>query len=103
MSGSIRFDRAAEFYDSSRAISPEAMERTVELLAGELRGRGRVLEVGVGTGLLALPLSEYLLQDIERTARRPTLEEVLAGIKSDGSVHPSEDSATAVRSIRDAE
>lgn len=58
MSDSVRFDRAAEFYDASRAIAPETMARTIELLASELRGRGQVLEVGVGTGLLALPLHE---------------------------------------------
>lgn len=58
MSDSVRFDRAAEFYDASRAIAPEAMARTIELLAGELRGRGLALEVGVGTGLLALPLHD---------------------------------------------
>ena len=34
------------------------MARTIELLASELLGRGRALEVGVGTGLLALPLHE---------------------------------------------
>ena len=49
-----------------------------------------------------MSLSDYLLREIERTARRPTLEEVLARIKEAGSVHPSEDSATAVRAIRDA-
>ncbi|HKE53457.1 MAG TPA: class I SAM-dependent methyltransferase [Actinomycetota bacterium] len=55
---SVRFDRAAEHYDTTRAISDEAMASTIELLAAELEGRGRALEVGIGTGLLALPLHE---------------------------------------------
>jgi SAM-dependent methyltransferase len=58
MSESVRFDRAAAHYDTTRAISDEGMARTIELLASELLGRGRALEVGVGTGLLALPLHE---------------------------------------------
>ena len=58
MSGSIRFDAAADHYDRTRAISDEAMGRTISLLASELRDRGPVLEVGVGTGLLALQLHE---------------------------------------------
>jgi SAM-dependent methyltransferase len=58
MAESVRFDRAASHYDTTRAISNEAMAATIELLAGELGGRGRALEVGVGTGLLALPLHE---------------------------------------------
>lgn len=58
MGESIAFDRAAEFYDRSRSISEESMARNVALVTRELAGRGRVLEVGVGTGLIALPLLE---------------------------------------------
>jgi SAM-dependent methyltransferase len=58
MSESVRFDRAAETYDTTRAISDEAMTATIDLLASQLEGRGRVLEPGVGTGLLALPLHD---------------------------------------------
>lgn len=56
--GSVAFDDAVDFYDETRGLSPEASRATTELLATELSGSRRLLEVGVGTGLLALPLVE---------------------------------------------
>jgi len=56
--GSVGFDRAAEYYDRTRGVPPDVAGAQTALLAGELPGRGRVLEVGVGTGQIALPLAE---------------------------------------------
>jgi len=47
-------------------------------------------------------LSDYLLGQIEASARRPTIDEVIEAIRADGAVQPDEDSATAVRAVRDA-
>jgi SAM-dependent methyltransferase len=55
---SIAFDRAADYYDRSRATDAVTLRETVDVLERELGGRGRILEIGVGTGALALPLSE---------------------------------------------
>ncbi len=55
---SVPFDRAVAYYDRTRGLSDEAMAGTFDVLEHELGGRGRVLEVGVGTGLLALRLWE---------------------------------------------
>jgi SAM-dependent methyltransferase len=57
VSGSVSFDRAVEYYDRTRGLSEDASRATTALLAEELRGRGRCLEIGVGTGLVALPLA----------------------------------------------
>lgn len=54
---SLSFDRAASYYDRTRALSPEAERRVVEVVREQLAGRGRCLEIGVGTGRVALPLA----------------------------------------------
>ena len=53
---SVSFDRAADFYDETRALPPEAMERLIDVLADRLRGYRPTLEIGVGTGRYAVPL-----------------------------------------------
>ena len=58
MPESIAFDRAAEYYDRTRVTDPETLRESVDVLETEFDGHGRVLEIGVGTGALALPLAE---------------------------------------------
>ena len=54
---SVAFDRAIEYYDRTRGLTPEAMEGVVATLSDELRGR-RCLEIGIGTGRIGVPLLE---------------------------------------------
>jgi SAM-dependent methyltransferase len=55
----ISFDRAAEFYDATRDVGNDATADTIEHLTTSLAGQGRLLEIGVGTGILAVPLSAH--------------------------------------------
>jgi SAM-dependent methyltransferase len=55
---SIVFDRAAEYYDRTRALPEEVQAQVTDLLFSELSGRGRCFEPGVGTGRIALPLHD---------------------------------------------
>ena len=53
----MAFDRVADRYDATRRLSPEAERATLDVLTAELRPRGRCLEIGVGTGRIAIPVS----------------------------------------------
>lgn len=55
---SISFDRAAGYYDATRSLPPEPMRQLTELLAGQLTSRQPCLDIGTGTGRLALPLRQ---------------------------------------------
>jgi SAM-dependent methyltransferase len=50
-------DRVAEVYDQGRRVVSRNTEATVEFLAARA-GRGPILELGIGTGRVALPLQE---------------------------------------------
>ncbi len=55
---SISFDAIAHLYDETRQLPSDQMEPIIETLRGELSAYNRVLEVGVGTGRIAIPLQE---------------------------------------------
>jgi len=77
MSGSIPFDRAVSFYDRTRALTPESSAAITRLLGDELRGRGPALEIGVGTGLIALPLHAAGSTITGTDLSRPMLDELV--------------------------
>ena len=74
---SIAFDRAAEYYDRTRVITPEASEEMTRLLEGELRGRGPCLEIGVGTGLVSLPLLAAGVRMVGVDLSRPMVNKLI--------------------------
>ncbi|MEX0785673.1 MAG: class I SAM-dependent methyltransferase [Dehalococcoidia bacterium] len=57
---SVSFDRAADFYDETRADPPDVAAKLTDALLRELAAfeADRLLEVGVGTGRIARPLLE---------------------------------------------
>lgn len=60
--GSVAFDRAADYYDRTRGFPPGVEQAVGKLIveAGQLSAANRVLEVGVGTGRIALPVAPHV-------------------------------------------
>lgn len=56
--GSLGFDRAVQYYDETRGLSPQVQEEIARVLKEELAGAELVLDVGAGTGLVAVPLAK---------------------------------------------
>jgi ubiquinone/menaquinone biosynthesis C-methylase UbiE len=75
--GSVVFDRAAEYYDETRGLTPAALATTVEILNRELAARGRCLEIGVGTGRIALPLYRSGVEMTGLDLSRPMMAKLL--------------------------
>lgn len=61
---SVSFDRAADYYDETRGIPPTDTDATANcfVAAGELSAASRLLEIGIGTGRIALPLAPHVRQ-----------------------------------------
>ncbi len=77
---SIRFDRAADYYDRTRGFPP-GVEREVAALITRVGGFGqssRVLEIGVGTGRIALPLAQHVRMVVGVDLSRPMMDQLRA-------------------------
>jgi len=55
--GSTSFDHAAEYYDETRGLTAAGVVEQTQLLLDQIAGHHPTLEVGVGTGQVALPLA----------------------------------------------
>jgi SAM-dependent methyltransferase len=79
---SVVFDRAAGYYDRTRGLPPSTAAAQTRLLAGALAGSAApLLEVGVGTGRIAIPLAEAGFRVVGVDLSAPMLA-VLASKKS---------------------
>ncbi len=77
---SIVFDRAADYYDATRGFPPGEEAHVASLIRdmANLSAASRVIEVGIGTGRIALPLSRYARAVYGVDLSRPMLQRLLA-------------------------
>lgn len=56
----ISFDRVSDCYDATRAMPPDMEKAVIERLIeiGDIQAHTRILELGIGTGRIAAPLSD---------------------------------------------
>jgi SAM-dependent methyltransferase len=94
-SNSINFDRAADFYDETRGFPPGEVPQIAALFvhAGNLSPSSRVLEIGVGTGRIALPLAAHVREIVGVDLSRAMLDRLRAKQTSE-PVQPLEGDVT---------
>lgn len=91
---SISFDRAAEIYDQTRSHPPGITQSAAERLASRLPPNARLLEIGVGTGRIALPLQAVGLRMTGLDISRRMMERLLT--KLEGQAPPALMEASAL-------
>ena len=85
---SIAFDRAVDYYDATRALPAATMAAVIDRLTAELSGRGHVLEVGIGTGRMALPLVIAGVDVVGVDLSVPMMTRLLAKARDSGASAP---------------
>jgi ubiquinone/menaquinone biosynthesis C-methylase UbiE len=92
---SIVFDRAADFYDQTRGFPPGEEQRIAALFArvGNLTATSRVLEIGIGTGRIALPLARHVDAYFGIDLARPMMARLQAK-QTDEPIHLAQADAT---------
>jgi SAM-dependent methyltransferase len=100
---SIAFDRAAQYYDQTRGLPPEVSEQITDRLEAAAGPGARFLEIGVGTGRIALPLYRRGRRILGVDLSIPMLERYRAKATSAGLAPPPVVHADATRlPVRDA-
>ena len=94
---SIAFDRAAGYYDESRGFPPGVEELVADRVEAAVGPAGRLLEVGVGTGRIALPLHRRGRELVGVDLSRPMLERYRAKAAASGLAQPTVLLADATR------
>jgi ubiquinone/menaquinone biosynthesis C-methylase UbiE len=80
MTASIAFDRAADYYDQTRGFPPGEELPAAAMLArrGGWNESSRILEIGVGTGRIALPLASRVAAIYGLDLSRPMMSRLRA-------------------------
>jgi SAM-dependent methyltransferase len=78
--GSVTFDRAADYYDATRGFPPGQEVGAAQALAraGSLDANTSVLEIGIGTGRIALPLAPMVGRVLGVDLSRRMMERLIA-------------------------
>ena len=76
---SVAFDRAAEYYDDTRGFPAGEAQHVAAHIAqtGGLSADSRLLEIGVGTGRIALPLARHVREMVGLDLARPMMAKLL--------------------------
>lgn len=87
---SVVFDPAAGYYDETRGFAPGVEAPAIALMAraGGFSPDSRVLEVGIGTGRIALPLAAHVRAVIGVDLSRAMIQKLLAK-RQDRAVFPA--------------